>query len=343
MLSARDNATSRGGQSGATSAAGSTPHFSLPLPLLHDLSSSYAARLYSDGDSTSSSANATSSELRHQAGMNLSTLRIIWPYLLSHAANASLTNRTLHVPCRPTDRPTSARRHAAASQRFLFMASTLLNYAAVWVHQPGGGVPPPDLRDNETLVEVTHCFYGNRQEHIDRYSPMWLFHAPGSGVAVRLGRALRVVGTKDTHELRYVLKRLAEPGSVPGSVRYLQRVASYLNASGLVRGEHTARQVDSVVFPNMTSALWGGERFTEIVLLRTGGREHSYLSSILPHLRCGRSPDGLRVGVRACRRDEPALTVHGPMCLTSRFHNGWLQSVYSELMLSHQEHGCARV
>jgi hypothetical protein len=306
--------------------------YSLPSALVHDLlSGAYGAQLY--GGSASLPANASD-----RRGMDLSTLRIIWPYLLSDPANESLNDRRIHGLCRASERPTSERKHAAASQRFLFMTSSFINRAAIWVHQPGGGIPMPDLSDHDGHVEVTHCFYGNRQEHTNHYTPMWFFHAPGSGVAVRLGRALLVVDSKRRSELRYVLTRTGFPGSIPGSEQYRNRLATYLNASGLVDGTRAAKQLDSIVFANVTSPSWGGEHLTEIVLLRTGGREMSHLPSILPHLRCGRSPDGLRVGVRACRVDEPALTVHGELC--DQRPVGWLAEVYGNISVTARDHAC---
>ena len=63
-----------------------------------------------------------------------------------------------------------------------------------------------------------------------------------------------------------------------------------------------ARALDTIAFPLVPSQRWVGEKMTEIVSLRTGGREMSPISAILPSLRCGLPPE-----LRACREDEPAM------------------------------------
>ena len=85
-----------------------------------------------------------------------------------------------------------------------------------------------------------------------------------------------------------------------------------------------ARALGSVVF---SARVWGGEQLTELVVLRGfPGHETDYVERVIDFeepatlqankparatvLRCGRPPDGLR----PCRRGEPALLVHGPLC-----------------------------
>ena len=53
---------------------------------------------------------------------------------------------------------------------------------------------------------------------------------------------------------------------------------------------------------------WPDESVTEIVSLRSGGREGHSIDTILPHLRCGAPPE-----LRACDRSEPAIRMH-TMC-----------------------------
>lgn len=124
--------------------------------------------------------------------------------------------------CRSNERPTKLRQQADESQRFLLLTEVFQNHAAIWVHQPARNTSD-ELSGHS--VEVTHCFYRNRHEHISIGSPMWFYHAPGSGLSARLGNAL-VVDTKRygkhrVDALRFALKRSNHfgGGSAPGAPR----------------------------------------------------------------------------------------------------------------------------
>jgi hypothetical protein len=228
------------------------------------------------------------------ARVNLSTLRVVWPTMLSNSSIRSLATVIQPGPgCRVTH-PT------------FFFARSFLNAAAVWVHQP---LMPP-IPEQHTWVEASHCFYRNHQEKIDRYTPMWFLHAPGSGIWLNIGNTW--VGrdlNKNEHE-RLVHKRLVTgfgTGSAPGSSAFRSHLARLMSSSKLLP-EEQASQLDTVVFPHQSrSQSWGGERMTEIVLL--SGREIKYIDSVLSQLRCGAPPN-----LRPCRLDEPAVTVHREMC-----------------------------
>lgn len=73
---------------------------------------------------------------------------------------------------------------------------------------------------------------------------------------------------------------------------------------------HPVSQVDSVIFPHYESPNWGGERLTEVVTLRSLGREVHYIDQRLGgNISCGRPPN-----LRPCSPSEPAMLVHGAMC-----------------------------
>ena len=159
----------------------------LPSALVQDLACAYAARLYGEPSCRP---------------MNLSSLRVVWPLLLSSASNQSLgltdpatsnASRavavyqacTAHSDVHGTQQRWLARYSSRWRSSYIFVAPFLISHSALWVHQPALAPPPA----SHQWAEVTHCYFRSHLERIDRYTPMFLFHAPGSGVWLHTGRA----------------------------------------------------------------------------------------------------------------------------------------------------------
>lgn len=295
----------------------------LPVALRRYVASpQYAAQLYGEREST---------------GLNLSTLRIIWPLLLSSEANASLLGGMFKL-CTSLGWGRHLRKRLGESShwqtsRFVFYERALVNRAALWLHQPTN-LPlhhQPMISSSELspsggdFVEVSHCFYRNRQEHITLASPMWFFHAPGSGIWLPLGKRVYIVNTNVIGSRRAaLLHRTLVTGFYevpPGSTTFTHRFAMFAANLSLMNYSEAAA-LDTVVFPLHSLQNWGGERLTELVSFRVAGgrgREIDYVEKVAAlrskswnkrsYLSCGRPPR-----LRRCRAEEPAMRVHGTMC-----------------------------
>ena len=150
---------------------------------------------------------------------------------------------------------------------------------------------------------------------------MWWYHAPGSGLFLRLGNVYTVneksVGKYNSLMLHKTLVQGFGVGSAPGSAIFQARFALKMQELKLLNYSDAMR-IDSVVFPLRSPAQWAREHFSEIVHLRSTGREIQYVADLVdnerrsiadvPYLRCGWE------GSRPCVADESAMVVHGGVC-----------------------------
>lgn len=283
----------------------------LPAALVRDLTSaSYGERLYGEPGVV----------------VPFDSMRIFWPYLLSAEANRSLLGSIYHL-CLTHGELKWIHLSARFRFRHVFMDKTFLTQSALFLHQPTAPPPPRSHED----IEVSHCYYRNRLEHIDRYSPMWFFHAPGSGVWLNTGRIFVAdemsVGAQRLSLLHRALVKGFGAGSAPGSDTFRLRFALFMQNHSLMNVS-AASSIDTVVFPLRSPPAWGGERFTELVSLHLQGREvqhiagnstvagnHTTWAAGTHYVSCGRPPR-----LRMCSPDEPAMVVHGAMCAQQYQH-----------------------
>lgn len=282
----------------------------LPLALVRDLSSaSYGQRLYGESDALAP----------------IESIRIIWPYLLSAEANRSLLGAIYHL-CLSHGELKWIHLSARFRFRHVVMDKAFLTQSALFLHQPTPPLPPRSHED----IEVSHCYYRNRLEHIDRYSPMWFFHAPGAGVWLNVGRVFTAdeasVGPTRLSLLHKALVKGFGAGSAPGSDTFRLRFALFMQNHSLMNLS-AAQAIDTVVFPLRSPPAWGGERLTELVSLRLQGREVQHIDASnvagngstwaagMHYVSCGRPPR-----LRMCQPDEPAMVVHGAMCAQQYQH-----------------------
>ena len=128
----------------------------IPAALLHEITGAYAARLY---------GYATPGEARESHSVDLSTLRLLWPALLSNESLTILADSAYPL-CDPSwslvarNRTLIAEIHRRSSMRYFYVFPHFLNLLAVWLHQPHYA-PPPTANE---WVEVTHCSYNNMHE-----------------------------------------------------------------------------------------------------------------------------------------------------------------------------------
>ena len=136
---------------------------------------------------------------------------------------------------------------------------------------------------------------------------MWLFHAPGSGLWLNVGRVLTIAGPR----AEVVHLALSKGQSVQQALA-LQNSS----ASAAAAPPPQANEYDTLIFPlravprfDHANGLygWGGQRFTELVLTRWGD-ESQYVTSWLGGFRCG--PRG---ALRACDIRDAAIRMQGPM------------------------------
>lgn len=294
----------------------------LPPAVLREISSpAYSARLYGEENHSAASGSL---QVGSSSSSLADTARIVWPYLLSAEANRSLLGATYHL-CLTHGELKWIQQSARFRFRFLYMDKVFLSHSALWLHQPE---PPPPPRDNE-FIEVTHCYYRNRVAHIDRYSPMWFYHAPGSGVWLSVGRRYLVdetaIGARLASLLRNALVKGFGSGAAPGTDKFVLSFARLMQEHSLMNATN-ASTLDSVVFPLRSPVAWGGERLTEVVSLRAAGRETQHLDGIISggdgvwqagtrFVSCGRPPS-----LRMCVPNEPAMVVHGGICAQQLQH-----------------------
>ena len=132
---------------------------------------------------------------------------------------------------------------------------------------------------------------------------MWFFHAPGSGVWLNVGRTLVIDGSDA------VLQQKIHKALILGYRRHIDPLLEDLRNRTGAENVTTLDDYDSVQFRLYSfSASWGGQRFTEIVMLKWGN-EMSYVSQHITHVRCGLHPD-----LRPCNEAEAAMRVHGQTC-----------------------------
>ena len=89
-------------------------------------------------------------------------------------------------------------------------------------------------------------------ERVDRYSPMWWYHAPGSGLFLRLDNAYTVheglVGKYNSLMLHKTLVQGFGVGTAPGTHTFQVRFALKMQELRLLNYSEAMR-IDSVVFP----------------------------------------------------------------------------------------------
>jgi hypothetical protein len=252
----------------------------LPDQLFDELATSYSVALYGA-----------------PGRVQIPTLRVVWPSILSAAASASLAG-VVHCAISP-DRWLSQRTYLFIDA----MTNNFLNMQAVWVHQPPLKLLPAPA--SHSWVEVSHCFYYNYGEHVHARTSMWFFAVPGSGVSINVGRTLHIhAGTFGARSVERMHKFmiLVSRNTTRGTARLRKQLRELTNQTDV--------GYDSLQFPLHApkSGRWRGERLTEIVMLNWGS-EMSFLSSHLDHIRCGRHPY-----LRPCTLSDAAIRVHGPAC-----------------------------
>ena len=256
---------------------------SIPAELQAELNSDYAAALYGPA-----------------ARFKLDQTRVIWPSLLSSSGRATLKRA---VYCRGVQLCNSKSRsrgqHCAernSTVLFVQPPGNFLNSEALWVHQPEWRLPRPPVTDQ--WAEVSHCFYWSPHEHVHPGTPMFFFHAPGSGVWLNVGRTL-LVESSDPSLIAHMHKAV-----ILGYDHRIEPLLDELRNRSTVGNISALHDYDSVQFPLYGySSSWGGQRFTEIVMLKWG-REMSFVSQHINHVRCGQLPD-----LRPCNETEAAIQV----------------------------------
>lgn len=250
-----------------------------PTELMSELNASYSVAIYGQPW-----------RLPH-----LTELRVLWPNALSAAANASLATA---LWCN-RNAATSA---SLETHTYLFMDGSLINHAAVWVHQPGHGIVPAVA--SFSWVEVTHCAYRSRVEGTTGMTPMFFWNAPGSGISVNVGRTL-VIRSDPGEKLRVALAR--------GYINRGPTMGRTFGRNKILRAFGHNTTPDSVQFINWREAPTSRSHFNDmpnlIVMLKWGCELH-LLTKHLEHVRCGRVPD-----LRACRPTDAAVMAHGPACM----------------------------
>lgn len=250
----------------------------------------------------------------------LSSLRVLWPSLLSPVARAGLRG---HVHCNSS----SAEITLASTHSYLFiedLAQNFLNGAALWLRHPLAAPARAPMAADHEWVEATHCFYFHAREHTSRSSPMWFFAAPGAGISINVGRTLVVreadYGAAVVRALHRSLRashKLARPvrrkllGGPVKNAEGRRAVEEILGPLIRAMGAAFAPPYDSVQLEQTAQASCSWEQFVEIVVLGWG-KELSYLPSYLnqtAHMRCGRHPH-----LRPCALSDAAVRVHGPVC-----------------------------
>jgi len=264
----------------------------LPAVVARDLATHYSRALY----------GATGQQI------NASTVRVVWPHLLSAKAYDALHGS---VACGLETKARSSRRQSGRTFLFYDTTNAFVNGAALWVHQPGACAPVA-AAPSHSWVEVSHCFYYNWGEHIHPGSPMFWFVVPGSGLWMDIGESLvlddRVYGTTQLGRVHKHLVRL------PGKERTeLHRALPLLLGRSLPSGTPGApgNALDTIQFPRCSPTGWRGECLTEIVSLRFGS-EMSFVTSHLNEswIACGSPPNHLR----RCTLGDEAARAHGPSC-----------------------------
>ena len=206
--------------------------------------------------------------------------RLIWPAVLSDTALSRV-----RIRCTA---PATAQEEGLAFN-FPWPGSNFLQHAALYLYRPRSQVA--FTHEDHTWVEVTHCAYTHGVH--DR-TPMYFFHAPGSGLRLNVGRSLRLRqvhdGDDDPH---FAVHRATDRGDFATAARMLN-----VNLS----------QYDSIQYPLYTTETWRGLQFTEIAMLHWHN-EREHVTARLDELRCGPAS-----ALRECRTDEPAITQMAVAC-----------------------------
>ena len=170
----------------------------LPVAVLRDLQNAYSRALYDA-----------------EGQVNLSTIRVLWPSVLSADAREALHGFVVCEP-RHLSLPTS-------SQFLYYDAGLFLNSAALWLNQPRRAHAAVTAIDScaattsHSWVEATHCYFYNWGEHVHAGSPMFWFAAAGSGLWINLGSTLVVeVATYGSTAVARAHKHLVK---LPGAQR----------------------------------------------------------------------------------------------------------------------------
>ena len=128
-------------------------------------------------------------------------------------------------------------------------------------------------------------------------TPMWFWHAPGSGVWINLG---------DTVHVSSVSHSEGAIKAIRGALIAADRSAAGRSLLQTLLGRSTSQGLpDTIQFP----AISWWQHITEIVVI-SWGREMSFLAEQIDRLRCGPAD----ISPRRCSFDEPALSMHDSSC-----------------------------
>ncbi|KAL3897785.1 MAG: hypothetical protein SGPRY_012974 [Prymnesium sp.] len=187
-------------------------------------------------------------------------MRVIWPSLLPLQARVALAGA---VQCQGMGCVHHSSRCQNDTRLFIqHLGDNFLNANALWVHQPAWRLPSPPA-SNE-WAELSHCFYSNFVEHVHPSSPMWLFHAPGSGLWANVGRTLNIGAAKGVdHSLLGHFHKALILGFRGRIEPLLEELRNRSSAADVL----TFDEYDSMQFPLYSAGRnWGGQQFTEITL-----------------------------------------------------------------------------
>ena len=231
-------------------------------------------------------------------------LFILWPALLAKETRLALAHK---LDCRGPSVNIKPNRLLLAAEETL-----VLQKAAIFVNQHQ---PPPHVPSNH-WAEVTHCgFDGTRYDNVNGKTPMWFAIVPGSGVSVNVGNTLHI--TRSSHKNASAIhkalvtanyERLYKALFPDSPADQIAQLSSHRCRLELSEGCHPRlMQYDSIQFP-----LWKKHGYSELVML-SWGREQSFLTSYIDHVRCGKAPH-----LRVCSGpSDPVLRQQGPSCLRS--------------------------
>lgn len=241
----------------------------------------YEPNFYSPSRTLLAYLNGTYSEaLYGVAGALDHNFRLIWPSLLSASA-INLVRTRCTMPADPQE--------SALAFAYPWPGNRFLQHAALWLYRPHQQLTFT-VEDN-SWVEVTHCAYTNG---VTDTTPMYFFHAPGSGVHLNVGRSLRLRQVHDDDsDPHFDAHRAIDRGDISRAERLLGVDLSVY---------------DSVQYPLYTTETWRGAQFTEIAMLKWQN-EREHITARLSELRCGPS-----WALRECQRNEPAVSQMADGC-----------------------------
>ena len=238
---------------------------SWPAALERDLRGPYSIRLYGSS-----------------GVLDLDTVRVIWPALLSEPARAWLCEHRAELRIKP---PLLAN-DALAGPMLNLDPGITMQAAALWVHgaERRGRAAVPD----GTWVEAAHCNVPHAK------SFMWSKVAPGTGVWINVGRSLAVNFTGGNPLLRELMNWTRPEDPVHALRKSLATSAAHAAIS--LHGA-LGERYDSVQFVDFMHPPDASSHF----LIHTCCHESETISTYLNRLRCGPAAS------RACNASEAAM------------------------------------